>query len=96
MLCAYRVRNRKHILAQRPAADVLQKAVRELAIGVLASGVDPERATLFVQSQVPQHAELAWIMMCLTPLGDLNRMTQFKDKSTHSRGIATWQRQRTE
>jgi tryptophanyl-tRNA synthetase len=45
---------------------------------------------------VPQHAELAWIMMCLTPLGDLNRMTQFKDKSTHSRGIATWQRQRTE
>lgn len=71
-----------HALTQRPDPDVLRKAVRELAIGVLASGVDPERATLFVQSQVPQHAELAWIMMCLTPLGDLNRMTQFKDKST--------------
>ncbi|MFN9703501.1 MAG: tryptophan--tRNA ligase, partial [Planctomycetota bacterium] len=55
--------------------------VREVAIGMLASGVDPERATLFVQSDVPQHAELGWILTCLTPLGDLNRMTQFKDKS---------------
>jgi tryptophanyl-tRNA synthetase len=71
-----------HALTQRPDPEVLRQAVRELAIGVLASGVDPERATLFVQSQVPQHAELAWVMMCLTPLGDLNRMTQFKDKST--------------
>jgi tryptophanyl-tRNA synthetase len=71
-----------HALTQRPDPAVLREAVRELAIGVLASGVDPERSTLFVQSQVPQHAELAWIMMCLTPLGDLNRMTQFKDKSS--------------
>lgn len=71
-----------HALTQRPEPEVLREAVRELAIGVLASGVDPERSTLFVQSHVPQHAELAWIMMCLTPLGDLNRMTQFKDKST--------------
>lgn len=71
-----------HALTQRPDPEVLRSAVRELAIGVLASGVDPERSTLFVQSQVRQHAELAWIMMCLTPLGDLNRMTQFKDKST--------------
>ena len=72
-----------HALTRRPEPAALRAAVRELAIGVLASGVDPERATLFVQSEVPQHAELAWIMMCLTPLGDLNRMTQFKDKSTH-------------
>lgn len=71
-----------HALTRRPDPAALREAVRELAIGVLASGVDPERATLFVQSQVPQHAELAWVMMCLTPLGDLNRMTQFKDKST--------------
>tara|TARA_R110002072_G_scaffold46591_10_gene129147 strand:- start:162010 stop:162996 length:987 start_codon:yes stop_codon:yes gene_type:complete len=71
-----------HALTQRPDPEMLRMSVRELAIGVLASGVDPERATLFVQSQVPQHAELAWIMMCLTPLGDLNRMTQFKDKSS--------------
>lgn len=71
-----------HALTQRPKAEDLQRAVREVATGMLASGVDPERATLFVQSQVPQHAELAWILTCLTPLGDLNRMTQFKDKSS--------------
>ena len=70
-----------HALTQRPEPDALRRAVRELAIGVLASGVDPDRATLFVQSHVPQHTELAWVLTCLTPLGDLNRMTQFKDKS---------------
>lgn len=72
-----------HALTQRPEPAALQRAVRELTIGILASGVDPERATLFVQSHVPQHAELAWVLQCLTPLGDLHRMTQFKDKSTH-------------
>lgn len=71
-----------HALTRRPRADELRLAVREVATGMLASGVDPERATLFVQSDVPQHAELAWVFTCLTPLGDLNRMTQFKDKST--------------
>ncbi|MBL8754376.1 MAG: tryptophan--tRNA ligase [Planctomycetes bacterium] len=71
-----------HALTQRPDPAVLQRAVREVSIGILASGVDPEKATLFVQSEVPQHAELAWVMTCMTPLGDLNRMTQFKDKST--------------
>ena len=70
-----------HALTQRPDPAVLKQAVREVAIGILASGVDPDKSTLFVQSQVPQHAELGWIMTCLTPLGDLNRMTQFKDKS---------------
>lgn len=71
-----------HALTQRPEPAVLQRSVREVAIGMLACGVDPERATLFVQSEVPQHAELAWILTCLTPLGDLHRMTQFKDKSS--------------
>ena len=70
-----------HALTTRPAAEDLRGWVRELAIGVLASGVDPDRAVLFVQSQVPEHAELAWVLSCLTQLGDLNRMTQFKDKS---------------
>ncbi len=70
-----------HALTRRPAADELQRAVRELTIGVLASGVDPDKATLFAQSHVPQHTELAWILTCLTPFGDLNRMTQFKEKS---------------
>ena len=72
-----------HALTGRPAADDLRAAVREIAIGVLASGVDPDRSVLFVQSQVPGHADLAWILNCVTQLGDLNRMTQFKDKSQH-------------
>jgi tryptophanyl-tRNA synthetase len=72
-----------HALTQRPEPQALQLAVRELATGILASGVDPEKCTLFVQSHVPQHTELTWILTCLTPMGDLNRMTQFKDKSAH-------------
>jgi tryptophanyl-tRNA synthetase len=48
---------------------------------LLAAGVDPDRATLFVQSQVPEHAQLGWVMQCITGFGEANRMTQFKDKS---------------
>ncbi|MET7482414.1 tryptophan--tRNA ligase [Streptomyces sp. NPDC005538] len=48
---------------------------------LLAAGVDPERCTLFVQSHVPEHAQLAWVMNCLTGFGEASRMTQFKDKS---------------
>jgi tryptophanyl-tRNA synthetase len=70
-----------HALIRRPEPEALRQAVREIAIGILASGVDPARATLFVQSHVPQHSELAWVLACLTPQGDLNRMTQFKEKS---------------
>ncbi len=70
-----------HALTQRPDPEALRNAVREVTIGVLAAGVDPERSTLFVQSDVPEHTELCWILTCMTQLGDLNRMTQFKDKS---------------
>lgn len=70
-----------HALTARPKPDELRAAVRELAIGVLASGVDPDRAVLFLQSRVPEHTELAWIFNCMTQMGDLNRMVQFKDKS---------------
>jgi len=59
----------------------LQGRIHDLAIGVLASGLDPERCTLFVQSAVPEHAELQWLLNTVTPLGELSRMTQFKDKS---------------
>jgi tryptophanyl-tRNA synthetase len=52
-----------------------------LAQTLLACGLDPEVCTLFVQSHVPEHTELAWIMQCLTSFGELRRMTQFKDKS---------------
>jgi tryptophanyl-tRNA synthetase len=48
---------------------------------LVAMGIDPQRATLFVQSDVPQHSQLAWVMMCLTGYGEASRMTQFKDKA---------------
>ncbi len=55
--------------------------VLELAIGFLAAGLDPDRCTIFVQSDVPEHSELQWLLNTVTPLGELERMTQFKDKS---------------
>ncbi|MDX1393989.1 MAG: tryptophan--tRNA ligase [Gemmatimonadota bacterium] len=59
----------------------LERRVFDLAVSLIASGIDPERCTLFVQSHVPQHTELTWLFNTVTPLGDLSRMTQFKEKS---------------
>ena len=59
----------------------LRANVREMAAALIASGIDPARSTLFAQSAVPHHAELAWILQCTARVGWLNRMTQFKDKS---------------
>jgi tryptophanyl-tRNA synthetase len=60
---------------------VLRQRTRVAAAQLLAVGLDPERCTLFVQSQVPEHAQLAWVLNCLTGFGEASRMTQFKDKS---------------
>jgi tryptophanyl-tRNA synthetase len=70
-----------HAITQPYTPAEMQARVREMAIDVLACGVDPDRATLFVQSAVPEHTELAWALASVTPFGDLGRMTQFKDKS---------------
>ena len=59
----------------------MKQKTREVAAAFIASGIDPEKNTLFVQSQVPQHAQLAWIFNCVARMGWLNRMTQFKDKA---------------
>jgi len=59
----------------------LQANIRRTAATYLACGIDPERSIIFAQSSVPAHAELAWIFNCITPLGWLQRMTQFKEKS---------------
>jgi tryptophanyl-tRNA synthetase len=64
---------------QDPA--LLRKRIRVAAAQLLASGIDPQRSTLFVQSQVPEHAELAWVLSCITGFGEASRMTQFKDKA---------------
>ena len=70
-----------HAITGKYEADSLARRTREMAIGLIASGIDPERATLFVQSHVAEHAELMWLLNAVTPLGELERMTQFKDKS---------------
>ncbi|MFE7930817.1 tryptophan--tRNA ligase [Streptomyces sp. NPDC057456] len=59
----------------------LSANTRLAAAQLLAAGLDPDRCTLFVQSHVPEHAQLAWVMNCLTGMGEASRMTQFKDKS---------------
>jgi tryptophanyl-tRNA synthetase len=59
----------------------LSRSIREVTAAYIAAGVDPKRAILFNQSQVPEHAELAWILNCVGRLGWLDRMTQFKEKS---------------
>ncbi len=61
---------------------VLRNNIRSLAALYLAVGIDPQKATLFIQSEVPAHAQGAWLMQCVSYIGELERMTQFKDKST--------------
>ena len=65
-------------LPQDPAG--LRKATLDLARIYLAAGVDPSRSTIFIQSDVPEHAELTWVLSCIARMGELERMTQFKDK----------------
>jgi tryptophanyl-tRNA synthetase len=65
----------------------LASRTRDMAIGLLAAGIDPERAILFVQSAVPEHAELNWLFTTVAPLGELERMTQFKDKTEKLQSI---------
>lgn len=60
----------------------LRKNIEELAALYVACGIDPEKAKIFIQSEVPAHTELAWGLMCNTGMGELERMTQFKDKSS--------------
>jgi tryptophanyl-tRNA synthetase len=60
----------------------LRHRTRVSAAQLLAAGLDPEKCTLFVQSQVPEHAQLAWVLSCITGFGEASRMTQFKDKSS--------------
>lgn len=67
----------------------LRKSIIELAALYLAVGIDPNKSTLFVQSQVSTHAEMAWILNCFSYMGELSRMTQFKDKSSGNQSVTT-------
>jgi tryptophanyl-tRNA synthetase len=78
-----------HAITVPQDPDGLREATRLAAAQLLGAGLDPEGCTLFVQSQVPEHAQLAWVMNCLTGFGEASRMTQFKDKSARYGGEMT-------
>lgn len=70
-----------HALTLPQTPDDLRQSTRTAAAIYIAAGINPKKSIIFNQSQVPAHAELSWLLSCLTPLGWLNRMTQFKDKA---------------
>lgn len=83
-----------HALTVQQDPQELRKNVRQVAGLFLASGIDPEQSTVFVQSRVSAHAELAWLLQCIAGFGELGRMTQFKEKSlgkeSFSAGLFTY------
>jgi tryptophanyl-tRNA synthetase len=70
-----------HSITTPQDPEALREATLDLAAILLATGLDPERSTIFVQSHVSEHAECAWLLGCIATFGELRRMTQFKDKS---------------
>jgi len=70
-----------HALTVPRNPKTFKKEVLEMAVELLAAGIDPEKCLLFVQSQVKEHTELAWLLNTLTPVGELERMTQYKEKA---------------
>ena len=76
-----------HAITVAYEPDALRRRAREMVVSLLAAGLDPARCTLFVQSTVPEHTELAWIFNTITPLGELERQTQFKDKASRQESV---------
>jgi len=70
-----------HALTVPYDAKALQELILEKTIAYLAAGINPEKSTIFVQSQIKEHSELAWLLNTITPVGDLSRMTQYKEKA---------------
>ncbi|MFO1035390.1 MAG: tryptophan--tRNA ligase [Geminicoccaceae bacterium] len=82
--CIYCIVDQHALTALHDPAAMLANT-REAAAALIASGIDPQRSILFVQSNVPAHAQLNWVLDCVSPLGWLNRMTQFKEKAGKDR-----------
>lgn len=78
--CAYMIADMHALTVRQDPVKLRQQILSAFAV-VMACGIDPEKSLLFMQSHVPQHAELNWILACNTQFGELSRMTQFKDKS---------------
>ncbi len=79
-----------HAITVYQKPDELRGKIRELAGLFLAAGIDPKASKIVVQSSVPAHAELAWMLTCVTPMGWLERMTQFKAKAAAQESIGGW------
>ncbi|WP_203245999.1 tryptophan--tRNA ligase [Sporosarcina beigongshangi] len=79
----------QHAITIQQDPTELAKAIRSLAALYVATGIDPEKAVLFIQSEVPAHAQAGWIMQCISYIGELERMTQFKDKSDGKEGVSS-------
>ncbi len=82
--CFYFMADLHTITVRQEPAELRRRTLEQLAL-YIACGLDPEKNTLFIQSQVPQHAQLGWVLQCYTMFGELTRMTQFKDKSEKHR-----------
>ncbi|MBR1611936.1 MAG: tryptophan--tRNA ligase [Succinivibrio sp.] len=78
--CIYCVVNEHAITVRQDPKELLERSYNTLAI-FMAAGVDPKKSTIFLQSHVPAHCQLSWVLNCYTQVGELNRMTQYKDKS---------------
>ncbi|PLR80948.1 tryptophan--tRNA ligase [Bacillus canaveralius] len=77
----------QHAITTPQDKTVLRKNIKSLAALYLAVGIDPNKATLFIQSEVPAHAQAGWMMQCVAYIGELERMTQFKDKSAGKEAV---------
>jgi tryptophanyl-tRNA synthetase len=78
-----------HAITVNYEPSLLQQRIWDAALDNIAAGLDPARCTIFVQSHVPEHTELCWLLNCVTPIGELGRMTQFKEKSERERDNVT-------
>jgi tryptophanyl-tRNA synthetase len=78
-----------HAITVPSDPETLRRATRDVAALYIACGLDPERSTIFVQSHVAAHAEACWVLNCVTPVGWLERMTQFKAKSRQQESVST-------
>lgn len=77
----------EHAVTQAYDPATLAARTFDMAVGLVAAGIDPERCVLFVQSHVPEHTELSWLLTTITPLGELERMTQFKEKAQRQESV---------
>jgi tryptophanyl-tRNA synthetase len=84
--CIYCIVDYHAITGSYEPAD-LRRRTRQMAVSLFAAGLDPKKSTLFVQSMVPEHTELAWIFNSVTPLGELERQTQYKDKAQRQESV---------